>query len=78
MNLGLKDKLKAEFPNIYPVDRPIVSHSLVKFDPNWIAGFATGEGCFYIKISKTLNTKAGYSVQVVFQITQHNRDERLL
>jgi len=42
-----------------------------------VAGFTSGEGCFYIGINKAA-TKIGYRVQLNFQITQHNRDEQLL
>jgi LAGLIDADG endonuclease len=42
-----------------------------------MAGFITGDGCFFIKIIKNRN-KAGVGVQLVFQITQHIRDEGLL
>lgn len=42
-----------------------------------MAGFITGEGCFFIKLNKGRN-KAGVGVQLVFQVTQHIRDEALL
>jgi hypothetical protein len=42
-----------------------------------MAGFITGEGCFFIKISKDRN-KAGVGVQLVLQVSQHVRDEALL
>ena len=42
-----------------------------------MAEFVTGEGCFFIKILKDRN-KAGVGVQLVFQVTQHTRDEALL
>jgi hypothetical protein len=42
-----------------------------------MAGFITGEGCFFIKINKGRN-KAGVGVQLVFQVSQHIRDEVLL
>ena len=47
MNYGLSDDLKAAFPNISPVHRPLVLDKKIK-DPNWLAGFATGEGCFLL------------------------------
>jgi hypothetical protein len=42
-----------------------------------MAGFINGDGCFFIRITKGRN-KAGVGVQLVFQITQHIRDEELL
>jgi hypothetical protein len=43
-----------------------------------VAGFASGEGSFIIKISKSRNSKLDVGVQLVFQITQHLRDEKLI
>lgn len=40
--------------------------------------FIDGEGCFYVKIIKSPLYKLGYSVQLLFQITQHDRDLSLL
>lgn len=42
-----------------------------------MAGFISGECCFFIKLDKGRN-KAGVGVQLVFQVTQHVRDEALL
>ena len=38
----------------------------------------SGEGSFIIKISKYRNSKLGVGVQLVFQITQYLRDEKLI
>lgn len=59
INRGLSDELKAAFPGppqnflgyVIPVKRPIVTLPVgceVKkiFDPNWLAGFTSAEGCF--------------------------------
>jgi len=52
LNRGLSDELKAAFPHVIPVKRPIVTPlagSGVKkicFDPEWLAGFTSAEGCF--------------------------------
>jgi len=51
-----------------------------------MAGFNTGDfclklqskgGCFFIKVNKSRN-KAGVAVQIVFQVSQHIRDQELL
>lgn len=34
--------------------------------------------CFFIKISNSSKSKQGVSLQLKFQITQHNRDESLI
>lgn len=76
INSGLSDGLKKAFPDTVPVQRPLVKDQIIK-DPHWLAGFASGEGSFYIKIFKS-KAKLGESVILTFQITQHIRDEELL
>lgn len=76
INWGLSDILKTSFPNVIPVNRPLVTNQIIK-NPNWLAGFTTGEGCFFIDIYKS-KTKLGEAVKLTFQITQHNRDEQLM
>jgi hypothetical protein len=68
--------LKVAFPNVIPVQRPLVKLSS-KFDPYWLAGFVSGEGCFFINLCKA-TTKLGFSAYLVFQITQHSRDVKLM
>lgn len=76
LNLGLSEGLKAAFPNTIPVVRPIIPLAEIPH-PEWMAGFITGEGCFFIKLNKGRN-RAGAGVQLVFQVSQHIRDEALL
>ena len=61
MNLGLSDELKTAFPDLLPLSRPSVVYQEIK-DPNWLAGFITGEGCFFINISKKSANKDRKSV----------------
>lgn len=77
MNNGLlSEVLKASFPNVVSVPRTIVESQLL--DPQWVAGFVSGEGCFMVKTSVNRNAKLGYGVQLSFQITQNNRDVELI
>jgi hypothetical protein len=69
MNKGLTSKLRFEFPNLIPVQRPIIDQQIIK-NPYWLVGFVDGEGCFYIKLNKT--------PQLTFSISQHIRDYSLL
>ena len=46
MNLGLSEVLKTEFGEVIPVQRPIINIKQI-LDPYWLAGFVTGEGCFF-------------------------------
>ncbi len=75
-NRGLSDKVKKAHPDVVVVARPIVKDQIIK-NPSWLAGFTAAEGCFLIKISKS-ETKIGWAVQLVFQLTQHCRDELLI
>ena len=78
MNLGLPTELKSAFPYIAPVIRPKRSdeESLKsKINPYWMVGFTAAEGCFSIRITKSLTTKTGFQVQLRYQVTQHSIDK---
>jgi hypothetical protein len=76
-NRGLSEKIQAAFPNIVPVDRPIVLDQVIK-DPNWIAGFSSAEGSFYISLIKSKTLLIGTQVLLTFSLTQHSRDAELM
>ena len=77
MNLGLSSLQKSKFINYNPVPRPIINNTEI---PNlyWIAGFASGEGCFLVSISKSNSNQKGQIIQLTFKISQHCRDKKLL
>lgn len=77
MNNGLSDELKAAFPNISPVTRPLVQNQEI-IDPDWVVGFVDAEGCFFVNHYKSSTHKLGFGVQCVFYITQHIRDAELI
>lgn len=77
MNLGLSDELKLAFPGISSVSRPLLLYTGVK-DPNWLAGFTSGERCFFISILKSSTCKIGKAVILKFQIAQHSRYTELM
>ena len=77
INLGLSDLQKSKFPNYNPVARPIINLT-ENLEFNWISGFASGEGCFLLSISKSNKNKTGYAIQLIFKLTQHKRDKELL
>ena len=76
MNRGLSDKLIVAFTDVVPVIIPLVENPQ-GLDPNRLAGFTSGEGCFLLRITKA-TTKLGFSVQLVLEIVQHARDKQLL
>lgn len=43
-----------------------------------MVGFTEGEGCFYVKISKSKSTNSGFVIQLKFKVTQHSRDAQLM
>lgn len=77
MNKGLSDELKVAFPSTIAVRKPNVKDPVIK-DPNWVAGFATGEACFFIGITKTPRVSLGAQVRLRLEICQHSRDAKLM
>lgn len=59
------------------MSRPLLLDKKIQ-NPNWIAGLASGEGCFYISIRNSSTTKLGKAVVLKFQIVQHIRDTELM
>jgi hypothetical protein len=49
-----------------------------EINPNWIAGFVTGDGSFIINLHKNTSYKTNYRVRLRFNIAQHIRDKELL
>lgn len=78
LNRGLTPLLLEAFPNTVPLLRPSLSSLSTKLDPQWVAGFTSGDGCFKISIRESKSHKAGGRVILLFVITQHIRDELLL
>jgi len=76
MNTGLSSELKIAFPNIIPVSRPLVELP-ENIDPNWLSGFTTGEGCFFVGVKKCLSHKSEVQVSLSYSISQHSRDTLL-
>jgi len=77
INSGLTPTLKAAFPNTIQITRPVVENQKIS-DPQWMAGFTSGEGCFLISISKSPADQLGVKVKLRFKLVQHYRDEKLL
>lgn len=77
INLGLSLELKQSFPNTIPVKKLLVVDQVIR-DPEWLAGFTSGEGCFFVNTTKSKTYWSGYQVKLRFQLTQHCRDEGLM
>lgn len=57
INKGLLDELKIAFPDLDKIDRPLVQNPVIP-DPQWVAGFTSGEGSFAVYVYKS-KTKLG-------------------
>lgn len=88
MNRGLPSKLvdhhyEAQIggsqtgTNLSTFVRPLVPNLPIPA-PQWLAGFATAEGCFFVVIYKSKSSKLGEAVQLKFILVQHIRDEQLM
>ena len=77
MNRGLSEELKAAFPKIIPIARPLVKNQKIQ-DSNWLAGFTSAEGCFMIKTINSSSNLKNVGVYLRFELTQHARDEYLI
>nr|AAN04058.1 Orf373 [Amoebidium parasiticum] len=77
INWGLPPRLRKAFPLIASKIRPEVKKPVVP-NPEWMAGFISGEGCFIVEILENKEMRLGYSVKIKFNIPQHKRDIILL
>ncbi|KAF9818431.1 hypothetical protein IEO21_02780 [Rhodonia placenta] len=76
MNRGLSKSLQAAFPDILPIPRAVF-HNLTLV-PEWLGGFASAEGCFFVNIFNSSTHKLKAGVQLEFSLSQHSRDEALM
>ena len=77
LNRGLSDELKEAYPEIKPINRPVVGGGKIQ-DPYWLAGFTSAEGSFMVIVRKVSKSKLGNYTQLIFQLAQHNRDTDLM
>lgn len=76
LNKGLSGVLKSATLNTTPMARPSVEVPEI-INPNWLAGFTTGEGCFYVSVTESKTNKIGFKVNLWFKLSQHSRDRLL-
>lgn len=77
LNLGLSDELKLTFPDIKAVNKSLVQKA-DKLNLYWLAGLASGDGCFHVSLRISITTNTGKSVVLKFHIVQHSRDIDLM
>lgn len=81
LNKGLPEFIKAEFPDIIPATTPEPEFKITtNLNPFWLSGFITAEGSFFISLYPTSldKRKTGYTVSLIFNLSQHTRDLELL
>lgn len=76
MNRGLSDGLKTDFPDTIPAPRPKVVDQTIH-DPEWMTGFISAEGCFFVDIRNSKTHQIGKQVSLEFSMGQHSRDTQL-
>jgi len=77
INSGLSDELKLSYPEVKPIKRSLSNNKSIA-DPNWIAGLASGDGCFYVSIRHSITTTTKKAVVLKFHIVQHSRDTEIM
>jgi len=79
LNLGLSPNLKESFPakHFVLVNRPEYSFKNI-IQPEWVAGFISGDGSFNIKTSSSISSKLGSRVQLRFGVGLNIRDKELI
>nr|YP_010164142.1 LAGLIDADG endonuclease [Metarhizium album]QRK27467.1 LAGLIDADG endonuclease [Metarhizium album] len=77
LNKGLPYRVKTEFPYINPATIPEFKTEDV-LNPNWLSGFITAEGSFFISLYPNKGRKAEYAVSLIFSLSQHIKDLNLL
>lgn len=76
MNNGLSEQLKEAFSDITFAPKP-AKENISIYNPQWLAGFTSGEGSFGVKV-RNANSNYKVYVELIFQINQHDRDKQLL
>ena len=76
INNGLSEALKEAFPDIMPAMRPERKNISI-YNPQWLAGFTSGEGSFGVKVRNPKENSKAY-IELIFQINQHVRDKQLI
>jgi len=77
LNWGLSDNLKKAFPNVVSVNRPEYEFKGIS-DPNWVAGFTSGDGSFQIIINQENPAVETGNVRLRFAISLNIREKDLI
>lgn len=77
INRGASKKVLSHYPDILPIDKPIISLP-ENLNPHWVSGFSGGDGGFSIYVRLAKDYVLGEKVYCQFRITQHSKDLELM
>jgi hypothetical protein len=77
LNWGLSDGLVKAFPNVVSVKRPEYVFESIS-DPNWVAGFTSGDGSFHITTGPAGPGNTVSNVRLRFSINLNIREKALI
>jgi len=77
INKGVSNKVLLYYPNIVPVDKPVINLP-DNLNPQWVSGFVAGDGGFSIYVRPALDYVILEKVYCRFHIAQHIKDLELL
>ena len=73
-----KNLLQSYNPSILPEQFLKTDVNINKLDPWFVTGFTDAEGSFGLYIYKKANSKTGFIISLVFQISLHEKDKNIL
>lgn len=77
LNLGLSNKLQSLFPNVIPVAKPNYIFKGIPY-PNWLSGFVSGDGSFYVATYFSKSYKLGKTIILGFEIGLNQRETEVV
>lgn len=77
INKGVSNKVLEYYPNIIPVDKPVIKLP-DHLQPQWVSGFVAGDGGFSIYVRPAKDYVLLEKVYCRFHIAQHIKDQELL
>lgn len=77
INTGVSKKVSNYYPDIIPVDKPIINLPN-NLNPQWVSGFVAGDGGFSIYVRPAKDYVLLEKVYCRFHIAQHSKDLELM
>lgn len=77
INRGVSLKVLEYYPNIIPIDKPVIKLPY-NLNPQWVSGFVAGDGGFSIYVRPAKDYALLEKVYYRFHIAQHIKDQELM